>query len=163
LTLLNQTIYDRIFGWLGGFFRGIIDNALNFSIYEHNGQNITISTLLIWGYLTYFVFFHLVRIPHLLREQWRNDKLTAEKELLKRIQDYHRAKVEAFHNNQKLHEWANKLLARQVLVNKETKQILTNFYPLTELAELNLSPKLFSTLKASFTFKKETSLLIHPN
>lgn len=157
--LLNQNIYGRVTGWLGGFLGGMINTALNFSVYEHNGQNITIVNLLIWGYLTHFVLFHLVRIPYLLREQWKNDKLIAKKELLRRIQDYRKAKVEAFQNNQRLHEWANRLLTRQVLVNKETKQILANFYPVVELAELNLSPKLFSTLKASFTVKKETNLL----
>ena len=101
--LLNTTTWERIINFLG---HNVLATALQFRVWggEEDRQGLTMGNLMVYGILIYLLFFHFARIPHLLREQRANDKLQAKKELLRRVQEYHRARLSAYEKNQKLQE-----------------------------------------------------------
>lgn len=161
--LLNANFYNHllqgVLGWLGA----ALARALDFAVYTApGGQQITVSSLFIYGYLANFAFFQLTRIPHLLKQQRENDRLQAEKELLRRVKEYRQAKLRAYEYNQRLQEWANNLLSKQITLNQQSQKLLTNFYPLAELKEGPINQKIFSQIRKEFVTPKtdeENSLL----
>jgi len=158
LTAVLQGSKSPILQWIGD---SVLGKSFNFILYTTKaGQEITVAMSLFLTYLAYFTFSQLLRIPHELEQQRYNDNLHAEKEVLRRVREWRAAKLEAFNFNQKLQEQANKLLEKQIEINKQTRAILKKALPdHAELDDEKINDTLFSVLREEFTKKKPLDIL----